>query len=157
MALSQKNDAVAAYNRASDQWAYYQAKGIKATILESQKSLLASLGKPVPADIGQGIERYKKEQQFISQQARSDEKLSQQYSKAAEQLIEQHHGYSYSVAILQIAVALSAIAALAKNRHLWMMSIMVALLGTYFFGHSFFFKTSAPNHDVAGLNLTRSE
>jgi len=157
MALSKKNDAVAAYTLASDQWAYYQAKGIKATILESQKSLLASLGKPAPADIGQGIDRYKKEQQIISQKARSDEKLSERYSKQAEHLIEQHHGYSYSVAILQIAVALSAIAALAKNRSLWIMSIMVALLGTYFLGNSFFLKESAPNHDIPGLNLTRSE
>ncbi|MBV8884959.1 MAG: DUF4337 domain-containing protein [Chroococcidiopsidaceae cyanobacterium CP_BM_RX_35] len=151
MALSNKNDAVAAYTQASDQWAYYQAKGIKATVLESQKSLLTSLGKPTPVKIGQEIERYKKEQKTISQKASNDEKLSERYSQEAERLIEQHHGYAYSVAILQISVALSAISALAKNRNLWILSIMVALLGTYFVGNSFFLKESAPAHDAAVL------
>ncbi|GAC1502088.1 MAG: hypothetical protein NVS2B14_14690 [Chamaesiphon sp.] len=154
-ALSKKNDAVAAYSQASDQWGYYQAKGIKATILESQKSILSSFGKPVPVAISQEIERYHKQQQSISQKAGSYEKLSEQHSKEAEQLIEQHHGYAYAVAIMQISVALSAIAALAKNRHLWIMSIMIALLGTYILISTFFTNKSAPIQGISAISAAK--
>ena len=52
MAGHHSNEALIEQIKASDQWAYYQAKGIKAEI----KSLEVDLSKAIPAD----VEKYKK-------------------------------------------------------------------------------------------------
>jgi hypothetical protein len=39
------NEAMIEQIKSSDQWAYYQAKGIKSVVLESKMEMLASLGK----------------------------------------------------------------------------------------------------------------
>lgn len=52
-------------------------------------------------------------------------------------MLEQHHGYAFSVAILQISVALSAIASLTKNRPVWIMSLVVAITGALIAANSF--------------------
>jgi uncharacterized membrane protein YjjP (DUF1212 family) len=146
-ALSKKNDVAVAISKASDQWAFYQAKGIKVTVLESQKSVLTTLGKSVPVSASQDIDRYKKEQDDIKQIAKKYELEAEQLTKEADHLLEQHHGYAFSVAILQISVALSAIAALTKNRPVWIMSLVVASAGTFLAVNSFMMKTTEPTHN----------
>lgn len=129
-ALNKKNDAAIATTLASDRWAYYQAKGIKAIVLESQVSLLTSLNKPIPTNTKKAIEKYKQEQKDISVKAKEFEHKSEQLSQESEKLIEQHHTFAYAVAILQISVALSAISAISKNRNIWYLSILIAVAGT---------------------------
>jgi acyl-coenzyme A synthetase/AMP-(fatty) acid ligase len=65
-ALSKKNDVAVAISKASDQWAFYQAKGIKATVLESQRSVLTSLGKPIPGSANHKISIATKKSRMIS-------------------------------------------------------------------------------------------
>ena len=154
-ALSKKNDAAVAISKASDQWAFYQAKGIKATVIESQRSTLTALGKTIPESTNQEIDRYKKEQTGIKQTAEKYEKESEQLTKESEHLLSQHHGYAFSVAILQISVALSAIAALTKNRPMWIMSLVVASAGTFLAANSFMMKTTESTHNGGGVVLER--
>ncbi len=150
--LSKKNDSAVAISKASDQWAFYQAKGIRAIVLESQRATLTALGKTSPESTNQEIERYKKEQKDIKQIAEKYDKESEQLNIEAEHLLSQHHGYAFSVAILQISVALSAIAALTKNRQMWIMSLVVASAGTFLAANSFMMKTTEPAHN-GGLAL----
>jgi hypothetical protein len=48
-ALVLKTEATRLQAEASDQWAYYQAKGIKAAVAEASGTAWAAIGKPVPA------------------------------------------------------------------------------------------------------------
>jgi len=137
-ALLEKNEAMAVRTEAFDLWAQYQAKGIRSALLKDQKQTLISLDRVPQTSLDQDIARYQKEQEEIAGDARRREDVARRRSEDAEHFTHRHHRYAASVALLQIAVALSAIAALSKNRPLWGLSILVAISGAVFFVDGFF-------------------
>ena len=136
-ALLVKNDANAVRTEAFDLWAQYQAKGIKSSLLKMQKETLISLDRVPQASVDADIARYQKEQEEIAARAHGKEDSAKRSLEEAEHFTHRHHRYASSVALLQIAVALSAIAALSRNRLLWMLSILVAAGGAVFFADGF--------------------
>ena len=136
-ALLKKNASIASSTEAFDGWAQYQAKGIKAAVLSSQKQILISMDRVPQPSIDADLARYQKEQAEISAANRKLEKLSRDHEEEAERLIHSHHRFAASVALLQIAVALSAIAALARNRGMWMLSLAIAAAGAAVFADGF--------------------
>jgi hypothetical protein len=136
-ALLVKNDAMAVRTEAFDLWAQYQAKGIKQSLLKAQKQTLISLDRVPQASLDSDIARYQKEQDEIATEARRKEDESKRSVAEAAHFTHRHHRYASSVALMQIAVALSAIAALSRNRLLWALSILVALGGAAFFVDGF--------------------
>jgi hypothetical protein len=136
-ALLQKNEAMAVRTEAFDLWAQYQAKGIRSAILKDQKQTLISLDRVPQPSLDQDIARYQKEQNDIAADARRREDTSKRRAEEAEHFTHRHHRYASSVALLQVAVALSAIAALSRNRALWGLSIAVAVAGAVLFADGF--------------------
>jgi hypothetical protein len=132
-ALTLKTEATQLQAQASDQWAYYQAKGIKAVVFESQKGLLLSADKPVPPDTDKNISRYKDEQQEAKKKAEEFEHARDEKSNEADHLIHQHHYFAYSVALLQVAIALGAVAALTRKRPVWFGSAVLGFVGACIF------------------------
>src|SRR5579872_4604966 len=61
-ALVLKTEATRLQAEASDQWAYYQAKGLKSAILGESETLLTAQGKQAPATFENERERYRREQ-----------------------------------------------------------------------------------------------
>ena len=55
------NEAMSKQIESSDQWAMYQAKGIKLAVLESRLELMEAMGKPVGADQKEKAEKEAKE------------------------------------------------------------------------------------------------
>lgn len=132
-ALALKTEATQLQAQASDQWAYYQAKGIKAVVFEAQKGVLAATDKPVSPDIEKNIARYKDEQQEAKKKAEEFEHERDEKGKEADHLIHQHHYFAYSVAMLQVAIALGAVAALTRKRWAWLGSTALGLVGAVIF------------------------
>jgi Domain of unknown function (DUF4337) len=116
MAGHHSDEAVIEQIRASDHWAYYQAKGIKAEI----QSLTNNPGKDA------AIEKYKKDQEDIKKDAEEEEKASHDH-------LEHHAVLAKSVTLFQIAIAISAIAILTRKKPLWFGAIAVSLIGFFFF------------------------
>ena len=114
-AILEKNDEIAHTTRASDKWSYYQAKGIKALIVEKDR----------PAD----SERYKKEQEEIRGEAQALEKEAEHAGHTAAQFVTRHERFALSVSLFQIAIALSAIAALMRQRNIWLISLGAGAMG----------------------------
>jgi hypothetical protein len=78
------------------------------------------LGKNLPRSFGQEQQRYyAREQRELAQIARQKEQARDQASAEADYLLHQHHRYADSVALLQIAIALAAVAALTRVRLIW--------------------------------------
>ena len=69
------NEAMIEQIRASDQWAYYQAKGIKSAVLENKIDMLHNMGKEAsPKDL-EKASQYKEDQKEIDKKAREEEEL----------------------------------------------------------------------------------
>lgn len=117
------NEALIAQMKSSDQWAYYQAKGIKSEIAASEGRVLASVGhQPVPDDDKKKAERYTKEQEAIKQTA-------EEFQKESEEHLDKHMTLSRSVTIFQVSITLAAISVLMKKKLLWLISLVMSLVG----------------------------
>ena len=132
-ALVLKTEASRLQAEASDQWAFYQAKGIKANVQETSRAVWLAAGKTVPPGIEQSIQRYKTEQEEIDKAAREKERQRDDRSKEADRLLELHHHFANSVALIQVSIALGAVAALTRNRMIWIGSMALGLTGAGLF------------------------
>jgi hypothetical protein len=133
-ALVLKTEATRLQAEASDQWTYYQAKGIKAAIQEASRAAWVANGKEPPARLEEAANRYAGEQKEIQKEARTRELERDAKSTEADHLLHRHHGFANAVAIFQVAIALGAVAALTRNRLIWFGSLLLGVIGAGFFG-----------------------
>jgi uncharacterized protein DUF4337 len=75
----------------------------------------------------QEAEKEREKEQELSQEAR---KLERESARKA----EVHHEFARSVALIQVAISLSAVAALTRMKSVWWLSLLVGLIGLVFFG-----------------------
>jgi hypothetical protein len=137
-ALILKTEATRAQAEASDQWAYYQAKGLKATVTEVSKGAWLAQDKTPPAELAANQERYLEDQKRSKEQAQEFEKKRDEQSKEADELMHHHHLFAQAVALLQVSIALGAVAALTRKRLVWVGSLLLGLCGIGMFGWAFF-------------------
>ena len=137
-ALSLKTEATRLQAEASDQWAYYQAKGLKATVTELSKNTWTALDKTPPDELTKNQERYVKDQETSKEKAQELEKQRDEKSEEADRLMHRHHFFAQSVALLQVAIALGAVAALTRRRAAWLGSTLLGLIGAVVFAWPYF-------------------
>ena len=134
-ALLQKSEQVKHLTDKSDSYNYYQAEGLKSLIY--QTAAQAQLpGSAVGADDLKQSRYYKGKQAEIKKQAdESDAKGREAEEKAVKdneesaEIMEKHHMFAFSVSLCQIAIALSAIAALTRSRRVWFFGLAAGLGG----------------------------
>jgi len=117
-----KNDAAIKKTEASNQWNYYQAKSSKQNLMELALEL-APAGKA--EHYQQQIERYKTEKADIKAGAEKLEAQAKAFDEMSEAQMHQHHRWAQATTVLQVAIALAAIALL--TRKVW---VEYAMFGT---------------------------
>ena len=115
------NEAMMNQIEASDQWGYYQAKSIKASVLEAKMTLAAAATEKDKEKAAQ----YQEEQSEIRREAEH----KQTEAKAN---FHKHEVFARSVTMFQIAIAIAAISALTKKRRFWFVSLVFGLAGAVF-------------------------
>ena len=115
------NESMINQIEASSQWSYYQAKSIKAAVLDAK---IAFTGAPDASDQSKRA-RYEKEQQEIKSEAEHRE-------AAAKSFFHKHEVFARGVTMFQIAIAIAAISALTKKRSFWVVSLVFGALGCAF-------------------------
>ncbi|NCT68842.1 MAG: DUF4337 domain-containing protein [Rhodanobacteraceae bacterium] len=136
-ALALKTEAARLQGEASDQWAYYQAKGLKVALVDAQKAVWAAFDKPPPAALAASAERYAADQAQGRAKAEALERERDRRTAEADALMHRHHFFAQAVALLQVAIALGAVAALTRRRAAWFGSIVLALVGCGVFAGAF--------------------
>jgi hypothetical protein len=115
------NEAMMNQIESSDQWNYYQAKSIKASVLDAKMSLS---GVPNESDQSKR-DRYEKEQEQINSEAERKE-------AAAKSNFHKHEVFARGVTMFQIAIAIAAISALTRKRSFWIVSLIFGGVGCVF-------------------------
>jgi hypothetical protein len=116
-ALYYKNEAVYFRTQASDQWAYYQAKGIKEEIASSELA-----GATDPKRIEQlkaDLKRYGDEKADAAQKAKGLEQQSDEANHHAEHALHPHEKLALAVTLIQIAISAASITALTRKKWLF--------------------------------------
>ena len=125
MAGHHANEAMLEQMKATDQWGYYQAKGIKMSQVETKLQILVALGKEGHEDDKKKIEKYEKEQEGIKEKAEEMERSSEHH-------MEHHVKLARGVTAYQVAIAASAIAVLSRKKFVWYLGIALGIIGTAF-------------------------
>jgi hypothetical protein len=128
-ALALKTEATRLQGEASDQWAYYQAKGVKAAVQDAISASYLAAGRAPPAEAAERVKRYGEEQEAIREKALEKEKERDAKEREAEHLLLQHHHFAAAVAFFQVSIALGAVAALTRMRLVWLASVLVGAGG----------------------------
>ena len=112
--------------KASDQWAYYQAKSIRRYNSEVAtdvfKALHTEAAEPGAAKYEKNIEKYKKESEEVSDQAKDFEKESKLKG-------DQAHRLDYGEVFLELGIVFASMAILTKRNLIWLASMASAAIG----------------------------
>lgn len=115
------NEAMMSQIEASDQWSYYQAKSIKASVLDAKMTLTAEATEKDK----EKAEQYKEEQAEIKREA-------EQKQAEAKSNFHKHEIFARGVTLFQISIAIAAISALTKRRTYWFLSMLLGGIGCVF-------------------------
>lgn len=129
MALLFKNEAAIQKTSASDQWNAYQAKNVEL--------IVAALSAPAATTeererIKLDIERFKTEKAEIKRAAEQLEALAADAEHRSERQMRVHEHWALSTMLLQVSIALSAIALLTRKRWLLVGIYGAAAIGVVF-------------------------
>jgi hypothetical protein len=131
MAGHHANEAMMLQIESTDQWSYYQSKGIKETALTIKTDILDALGKPAPGPDKEKVAEYQRDKEKIAKKAEDLEKEAQTHLRT-------HEVLASSVTMFQIAIAVGAISVLIRSRAFWLASLVVGVVGIAFLIQSFF-------------------
>ncbi|MEP6603183.1 MAG: DUF4337 domain-containing protein [Spartobacteria bacterium] len=115
------NEAMMSQIEASNQWNYYQAKSIKAAVLDTKMALATTPDEKDRAKIA----RYEGEQSEIRKEA-------EHHTAEAKTNFHRHEVYARAVTMFQIAIAVAAISALTKRRRFWLVGLLFGAAGGVF-------------------------
>ncbi len=132
--------------QASDQWAYYQAKSIKGYVYELQKDKLDLDLKAIKTRLSRNaVSDYEKKIESYTEKIGKYDKEKEEIKKKAEELEvrrdeSQKHAGAFGLAamFLQIAILLSSIAALMKQKYAWYIGVLLGAIGVLYFFNGFF-------------------
>ncbi len=114
-ALLYKNEAAIQKTAASNQWNYYQAKSNKQNLAELSVTLTTGEAQQKFKD---AVERYKREKEEIKAEADKLEAEAKESDHKSSEEMHVHERWALATTLLQIAIALSAIALLTRKRWL---------------------------------------
>jgi hypothetical protein len=116
-----KNNAALKKTEASNQWNYFQAKSTKQALAELAMNLSPETGKPA---YQAKVERYEKEKGEIKLVAEKMEAEATEWDHQSDEQMHQHHRWAQATTVLQVAIAMAAIALLTKKK--WLEYVMFA-------------------------------
>jgi len=113
---------------ASDAWAYFQAKGIKRSLADTESRIVSP---ELQADAKKRAEKYQTEQDNILKDARSYEAIRDDAAKHGPPL-------GSGIALLQIAIALASVCMITKRKSMWAASGLLGLVGVGYLVYGLF-------------------
>ena len=134
------NKMVLSQNQASDQWAYYQAKSIKETTIQTQRDMMeltmiqTDKAEPYKGKIAQydkEIARYKQDKAEITAEAK---RLEAQRDDAQ----RYNSNFGQALIFLQIGILLSSLASINKVPYYWYMGLLVGGIGAAIYLYTMF-------------------
>lgn len=110
-----KNNAAIKKTEASDQWNFYQAKSTKQALAELARDLAPEDKKTA---YQAKVDRYEKEKGDIKLAAEKIQNEANQWDSRSDEQMHQHHRWAQATTVLQVAIALAAIALLTRKKWL---------------------------------------
>jgi hypothetical protein len=125
-AFTEKNEAVLAQARASDNWAFYQAKSLKKHIY----GIAADQGGPKADKYRKTADSNEADETKIQDEAKALEKERDEHLKRAEEKEGREHRLTFGATLLHMGIAIATIAIIASKRWPWIASLVLGVAGS---------------------------
>jgi Na+/glutamate symporter len=122
-----KNNAAIKKTEASNQWNYFQSKSTKQSLAELARDLAPK--EEDKAKYQAKVDRYEKEKGEIKLVADKLEAEATVWDQQSDAQMHQHHRWAQATTVLQVAIALAAIALLSKKKWLEYAMFVAGCLG----------------------------
>jgi Domain of unknown function (DUF4337) len=138
-------DSVLNQTKASDMWAFYQAKSIKGYLYEVQKETLElerkKLEKGAPGasatEYDDRIAAYDKNIKRYNQEKADIKKDAEKFEKERDHAGELRETFGVAIIFLQMGILLCSIAALMSKKPVWYFGMLVGAIGVGYFAYGF--------------------
>jgi prefoldin subunit 5 len=133
--------AVMSQAQASDQWSYFQAKSIKGYLYELQQdklSLELKAGVRAADEYRKKIEYYQNETARYKVEKEDIKKKADELEARRDEAQKHSGAFGMAAMFLQIAILLSSIAALMKQKYFWFLGMAAGCVGLVYFFNGFF-------------------
>ncbi len=134
-AILESNKATLHQGLASDQWAYYQAKGIKKRLDE----MAAANGGPGAEKAAEKARQEGEDQKEITNKAKELEKERDEARASADAHEARHPKLTLAAALLQISIAVSTVAIITRRNWPWYAALGAGGLGVLAAASAFLF------------------
>jgi hypothetical protein len=132
--LGAQNAAALSQSKASDQWAFFQAKSIKRSVHE----VGARQGGPQADALSRDARRYEDESKAVKTDAEGLEHQVEEHLHEAEHHEHRHHVLTMAVTLLHAAIAISTIAIITKGRKWpWYAGLALTAAGVALAGYAY--------------------
>ncbi|MGJ7525001.1 DUF4337 domain-containing protein [Variovorax sp. GB1P17] len=121
-----KNNAAIKKTEASNQWNYFQSKSTKQALAEFARDTSSDERRKGWQD---KVARYEQEKTEIQAAARKLESEASRWDSQSDEQMHQHHRWAQATTVLQVSIALAAIALLTKKKWLERAMFGVAVAG----------------------------
>jgi hypothetical protein len=150
---------------ANDLWTYYQSKSVKRSEIDTRFLEYNIYRAGVVAGTPTAPEIEKQHKDDVAKKAEYADTTNpdsmpriQEKAKTLETLskrhLETHETYEFSATMFHIAIAIVAIAVVAKRKQFWYVSIVLGLVGVFYIGKAF---TNAPAPEPAEETAAAAE
>jgi hypothetical protein len=131
------NEAILGMTRATDQWAYFQAKSTKGHLYEVASELVAILGrgsstgaspagKPTDAP---GVDHFRAESQRYDREKGEIQHEAEVLEAESRHELHRHHRYALAVALFQAGIVLASVSLLVRVKGLYLLSLIAGAAG----------------------------
>ena len=126
-AMMAKNESISLHTQASDQWGFYQAKSTREFLANNLAAMTTD--EKQREKLKTDAERYSKEKEEIQVEAKKLVAEARVKEHEADANLHPHERMSLGTALMQVAVALSAITLLTRKNWLYMAALAFAAVG----------------------------
>lgn len=116
-------------NRATDQWAYYQAKNIRLHNYQMSLDLLALVDFKDKGQATKVSEKYQSEANRYTKEQAEIEEQAKDYEKESAQAQRRGDRFDLGEVFLEVALVITSLALLTKNRFYWLLGMLGGVAG----------------------------
>jgi hypothetical protein len=142
------NQAILNQTKASDKWAYFQAKSTKGHLYEVSKEVVAALTSGPPSKTDEAVARLQKQSERYDREKKIIQEEAEHLEQESRDEFHKHHQFALGIAAFQVGIVLASVSILVRYRALLLLSVLAGLAGLVFLALGLL--TSAPSSSADG-------
>jgi hypothetical protein len=132
------NQAILAQTKATDQWAYYQAKSTKEQLYEVGGKLIQALSLTQSSTStasdphGPALQRFQAETERYAHEKEEIKKEAEHLEAESQHEFHMHHQFALGIACFQVGIVLASVSILVRLRPIYYLSLVAGVSGLIF-------------------------